>query len=135
MCIRDRYYFTRHCYYEPFMKVYSTKELSEIEIKKMADEDWSNFNEKEVVMRTASFGHGIGKLEVCARRADYSVGIHVGEQVKGGGKKKKKKGNKKKEEVKEMVDRTGMGDDVVVPLGLMAVLRRQMVEDSKDRGH
>jgi len=50
-----------------------------------------------VVMRTASFGHGLKGLEVCAGRKGFAASEELGE-------------------------------DFLIPLGLMAVLRRDMRE-------
>jgi hypothetical protein len=109
LLIPSMHYFRKNCYFEPFMKVFNTSGLTQEKIDKMAKRDWSSDSEKEVVMRTASFGHGINKISVCARKEDYTVISPEGEDIV----------------------RKGLGDNVVVPLGLMAVLRRQKLADHK----
>ena len=98
--------FTRHCQYQPFTTVFRTDGMSDMQIYEQNQKEWSSSSSSaaNIVMRTASFGHGPGKLEVCARRRGYAV-------KDGEGK------------VSRM---EGLGDDVVMPLGLMAVLRKQM---------
>ncbi|CZR64990.1 uncharacterized protein PAC_14890 [Phialocephala subalpina] len=102
--IPNMHYFTTHCVYQPFMKVYSTSGLSPAQITKQGIREWSPKNEKEVVMRTAAFGYYPDNLQVCARRADYEAG---GQKMKG------------------------LREDVVVPLGLIAALRLQMKTDGR----
>ncbi|KUJ16314.1 uncharacterized protein LY89DRAFT_79868 [Mollisia scopiformis] len=106
--IPNLYYYTRHCAYQPFMKVYTTTNLNATQITEQGNRTWSPLNEKEVVMRTAAFGYLPEKLEVCARRNEYEVN-----------------GTKMH----------GLREDVVVPLGLLAALRLQMRADGKfERG-
>jgi hypothetical protein len=107
--IPNMHYFTQNCVYQGFMKVYSTTWNTELETKAQGDREWSDKNEKEVVMRTAAFGYSPSGLEVCARRENYIV-ENGGEEMRG------------------------LGEDVVVPLGLMAVLRLQMESEGKLKG-
>lgn len=102
--IPNFHYFTKNCVYQAFMKVYSTANLTSAEIASQGTREWSPKNEKEVVMRTAAFGHTPDGLAVCARKGDY--------EVNGVGMK-------------------GLREDIVVPLGLMAALRLQMQADGK----
>lgn len=68
---------------------------------------WKSESRREEVLRTASYGYGghLG-LEVCARRNEYTWS---------------RNGKMGREE--------GMGDDLLVPLGLMAVVRKSMREE------
>jgi hypothetical protein len=79
------------------------------DIQKQSDKEWSPNSEANVVMRTASFGRMPFQLDACIRWKDYEVS-----------------GEDKKAEMKQ-----GLGDDMVVPLGLIAATRLQMKEDGK----
>lgn len=107
LAIPNMYYFTQDCIYQPFMKVFRTDGMSEGEVGEQSERKWGSGSEANVVMRTASFGHAMNDLEVCIRAGEYEVVV----EGKGGMRK-------------------GMGDEMVVPLGLVAVLRRQMREES-----
>lgn len=80
-----------------------------MEIKEQSEREWSKWSDHNVVMRATSFGQGQNGLEVCARRREYNV-----------------PGNDNRN-----VTREGLHDDVIIPLGLMATLRRQMKKDNK----
>ncbi|TGO56341.1 hypothetical protein BCON_0079g00350 [Botryotinia convoluta] len=99
--------FEKHCVYQSFMRVFRrpTKE------NRKTWNTWSKESSGEEVMRTASFGYGGGKgLEVCVRRK-YTWTSHG---VK--------------------VTEPGLGENLIVPLGLMAVVRRGMrIEQGKIR--
>ena len=95
--------------YQPFVTVFRTEGMSEVEVKEQSGRVWESGSEGNVVMRTASFGKGQKGLEVCGRRGEY--------EVPGEGEK-----------------RRGLEEDVVVPLGLLAVVRRQMKMDRKLKG-
>jgi len=101
------HFFAKSCVYQPFLTIFRTDGMDAQAISAQSERKWESKSESNVVMRTASFGAGQHHLEVCARRRDYEV---LGE---GG----------------EM--RRGLGEDVVVPLGLLAVVRRQMRMDKK----
>lgn len=63
-------------------------------------------------MRTVAFAAQDGSLEVCARKVDYEApGRDNG-----------------------TVTKEGLHDDIVVPLGLMAALRRQMKMEKRLKG-
>lgn len=87
----------RVCEYEPFLKVFRTDNMTAKEITEQSNKDWTTGSEANVVMRTASFGFGQHELQVCARKRDYLV-----------------EGN---------ISRSGLGDDMIVPLALLAVSR------------
>ncbi|KAF7886429.1 hypothetical protein EAF00_010532 [Botryotinia globosa] len=101
--------FEEHCVYQSFMRVF----------RRPTDENrrtwntWSKESSGEEVMRTASFGYGGNKgLEVCARRRDYAWTTSDGVKV----------------------TESGLGEDLLVPLGLMAVVRSSMrMEQGKIR--
>jgi hypothetical protein len=91
------------------MVVFKTDGMNKSEIRSQCEKDWSSESENNVVLRTASFGLGQQGLEVCARREDYEV---VGKD-------------------NQLETRRGLHDDIIIPLGLIAVLRRQMKLDKK----
>jgi hypothetical protein len=102
------HHYTRNCQYQPFMTIYRTDGSTAQQIQEQNKRDWTSKSEDNVVMRTASFRHGLNDLEVCAREEDYVSFIRK---------------NKTVVERREMI---GLEDDTVIPLGLLAVLRRQM---------
>jgi len=108
--IPNLYFFLRDCKYQPFMTVLRTDNMTEQQIKEQSDEKWSPKSSPNVVMRTASFGRGgTRNLEVCARNVDAHVD---GEQ------------------------RTRLDDDLLVPLGLMAIIRMELTSsDSRCENH
>ncbi|KAF7854436.1 uncharacterized protein EAF02_011611 [Botrytis sinoallii] len=101
--------FEKHCVYQSFMRVF----------RRPTDESrktwntWSKESNGEEVMRTASFGYGGNKgLQVCVKRRNYTWSTSAGVQV----------------------TEPGLGEDLLVPLGLMAVVRRSMrMEQGKMR--
>jgi hypothetical protein len=107
--IPNFYYFDKHCFYQPFMTVFSTDGMNASEVQRQSDEKWSPKGKSNVVMRTASFGKSPFQVEACIRRWDYSI-LREDNKV----------------EVKQ-----GMGDDMIVPLGLIAAMRLQMKEDGR----
>ncbi|TGO68461.1 hypothetical protein BOTNAR_0024g00120 [Botryotinia narcissicola] len=87
--------FEKHCVYQSFMRVFRrpTDKIRE------TWNTWSKESSGEEVMRTASFGYSGQKgLEVCVKRREYTWIDHG---VK--------------------VTEPGLGEDLLVPLGLMAV--------------
>jgi len=102
------HFFAKSCAYQPFLTIFRTDGMNAQAIEQQSEKNWESKSENNVVMRTASFGSGQQHLEVCARRRDYEV---LGE------------------EGSEMM--RGLGEDVVVPLGLLSVIRRQMRMDNK----
>ncbi|KAB8297969.1 hypothetical protein EYC80_001746 [Monilinia laxa] len=108
------YLFDKNCVYQSFMRVFKEgvgeEEFSRKEIGEQRGTKWKNWKKdsrREEVLRTASYGYGghLG-LEVCARRNEYMWS---------------RNGKMGREE--------GMGDDLLVPLGLMAVVRKSMREE------
>ncbi|KAI9649572.1 FKBP12-associated protein [Ciborinia camelliae] len=106
--------FERHCVYQSFMRVFKEgvgeQRLGAQEIGERRGREWMAWGTKsrrEEVLRTMSYGYG-GRdgLEVCARRSEYMWDSNGGEE---------------REE--------GLGDDLLVPLGLMAVVRKSMREE------
>ncbi len=94
--------------YQPFVTVFRTEGMSEGEVKEQSERVWESGSRANVVMRTASFGKGQKGLEICGRRGTYEVG--------------------------EGEKRRGLEEDVVVPLGLLAIVRRQMKMDRRLKG-
>lgn len=78
------------------------------QIEKQSKDDWGPGNKDNVVMRTAAFGEAakeLNELEICARRNDSLTQSNTTVQ--------------------------GLGDDFVVPLGLIAALRMQMKAEGR----
>ncbi|QSZ34330.1 hypothetical protein DSL72_005921 [Monilinia vaccinii-corymbosi] len=108
------YLFDKHCAYQSYMRVFKEgvgeEGLSRKQIVQRREWEWKRWRKEsrqEEVLRTASFGYGgnVG-LEVCARRNEYTW---------------ERRGKIERQE--------GMGDDLLVPLGLMAVVRKSMREE------
>lgn len=99
--------FDRHCAYQSFMQVYRAGVGAGGRRKDGYWRYWTRKSSREEVMRTMSYGYG-GRsgLEVCARRNDYLWDNN---------------GMKEKE--------SGLGEDLLVPLGLMAVVRQSMKDE------
>ncbi|KAE9371031.1 hypothetical protein N431DRAFT_341086 [Stipitochalara longipes BDJ] len=102
--VTNLHFFRKSCFYQPFVTIFRTDGMDTQAINVQSDRVWQSKSEDNVVMRTASFGAGQQHLEVCARRKDYDVLVE---------------GN-------ETETRKGLNEDVIVPLGLLSVIRRQM---------
>ncbi|KAF5872401.1 uncharacterized protein Bfra_005760 [Botrytis fragariae] len=100
--------FEKHCVYQSFIRVFR-RPTDEIRKKWNT---WSKESNGEEVMRNASFGYGGNEgLEACVRRRNYTWTSHG---VK--------------------ITEPGLGEDLLVPLGLMAVVRMSMrMEQGKIR--
>jgi hypothetical protein len=59
--------FIDSCDHEPFLRVYRTADKSEKEKEKIGDKLWSKKYDEDIVMRTASFGHGRQRLDMCVK--------------------------------------------------------------------
>ena len=55
------------CEQEPFLRVYSTKRKSADEKRIIGEKMWLNEKDNDIVLRTASFGHGRQRLDMCVR--------------------------------------------------------------------
>jgi hypothetical protein len=73
-------------------------------VKEQSEREWKNESESNIVMRTACFSSDQQHLEVCGQRKDNKV-----------------PGKESRTE-----RRRGLHDYVIVPLGLMSVMRRQV---------
>jgi hypothetical protein len=91
------YNFTRECNLEPFMQIYSTEMLSAVDIDTQARRTWTKSNSPDMLGRTASFGAGQGRLELCVRRETG--------RIKNGSTLE------------------GEEERILVPMGLMAAMR------------
>jgi hypothetical protein len=99
----DMHYFTQNCQYQYFMTVFKTDNMDEEHATKQSEKKWESKSASNVVMRTVGFGKTMPEnSSVYAKREDYQ-----GER-----------GNLKEKELK------GLGEDLLVPLGLMIALRR-----------
>lgn len=67
MTIHNMYQFNTYYEHEPFTCVYNTHGLSEDEITPMLENKWSNKPDTREVMRTAAFGHGRHRLDMCIK--------------------------------------------------------------------
>jgi len=72
-------------------------------VKEQSEREWRTESESNIVMRTACFSSDQQHLEVCGQRKDYNVP----------GKE-------------SPTERRGLHDYVIVPLGLMSVMRCQV---------
>ncbi|CAD6448644.1 f3977661-a282-47cf-8e08-448f0e779779 [Sclerotinia trifoliorum] len=101
--------FDKHCAYQSFMRVFRENIGAGGRNEDGIFRNWERDSVREEVMRTVSYGYGGGSgLEVCARRNEYTWGT---------------KGVEEREE--------GLGEDLLVPLGLMAVVRKRMRDEQK----
>jgi len=109
LMITNLHFFTKNCQYQPYVAVFRTEGMKQKDIDEQMDKKWESSSKDNVVMRTASFGHdGPVDMQVCAKRED---------NVGAGGTVTK-----------------GLGDDAIVPMGLLAALGRQMIGEGKYRG-
>lgn len=93
------------------MKVYNTSGMSQLQIKDVSERQWSGDNEEGVVMRTSAPTE-FSPLSVCYRKGDFNAGSS------GRATDAKK----------------GLGDEGLVPMGLMAVMKLQLAKDGKAGG-
>ncbi|APA12951.1 predicted protein [Sclerotinia sclerotiorum 1980 UF-70] len=101
--------FDKHCAYQSFMRVFRENVGAGGRTKDGIYRNWERGSVREEVMRTMSYGYGgHDGLEVCARRNEYTW---------------KSKGVEGREE--------GLGEDLLVPLGLMAVVRKRMRDEQR----
>jgi len=95
--------FTQSCAYDPFLKVHRISNFSKEQIERQADRRWNKDSESTVVMRTASFGHGQKVTDVCIKDQDWKRGGQT---------------------------HRGLSDDMLVPLGLLAVYRLRLYNEN-----
>lgn len=91
------------CEQEPFLRVYRTNNKTEDVKKSIGDNFWSSKYDKDIVMRTASFGHGRQTLDMCVKEE------HVAQSSNG-------------------LVKNVMGDDLYVPMALITAHRLRMWE-------
>ncbi len=92
--------FTQGCAWEPFLQVHRTNNLTQEEIVSQRHKWWSVESDSSVVARTASFGFGQSRLDMCWRRQNYEMRTNHSMQY------------------------PGLDDsDFMVPLGLIAAMR------------
>ncbi|KAF7869668.1 hypothetical protein EAF04_004452 [Stromatinia cepivora] len=107
LVIPNWWLFDKHCAYQSFMRVFREDVGTGGRTKDGIWRSWEKKSIREEVMRTMSYGYGgHNGLEVCARRSEYSWTTNG---------------------VREMEE--GLGEDLLVPLGLMAVVRKRMREE------
>lgn len=68
----NMYDFLDSCDQEPFLRVYRTANKTEQAKEKISSELWSSKDDKDIVMRTASFGHGRQRLDLCVKEEKIS---------------------------------------------------------------
>ncbi|PQE09442.1 hypothetical protein CJF31_00011703 [Rutstroemia sp. NJR-2017a BVV2] len=56
---------------EPFIRVFNIANWSEDEAIERMSEPWSNKFDRDIVMRTASFGHGRQRIDMCIREGPF----------------------------------------------------------------
>lgn len=106
------------------MKMYRTTNQTEQEIKHYAEKRWNSSSEENFVMRAASFGRGMKQLEVCAGREDWEV-------TRANRTVVKPHTWSKHQHVVEDVsveEKKGMGEVMMIPLSLLAVIRKEVQE-------
>lgn len=116
--IPNMFSFTRDCYLEPFLRVFRTDNLDQVALEKQAQQKWSPNGADDMVLRTASFGRGKHRLEVCARRGRYAPEPkwYTPEQT----------ANEPSHQLE------GLGDEgVMIVTGLIAAMRKDMFDDNE----
>jgi hypothetical protein len=79
--IQNMLKFLKRCDNEPFLRVFDTsKSKNKEELLQLMRRDWHDKNQEDVVMRTASFGHGHQRLDMCMKETDESSG-HLASSV------------------------------------------------------
>lgn len=63
--IADMYGLITNCKIEPFVRVFSMTDQNEAEITAMLNKEWETESDDRLRMRTASFGHHQGRLDMC----------------------------------------------------------------------
>lgn len=64
-----------HDEFEPFVRVFRIPPTAtEEDMRKVMDAKWTDKNDDSVLMRTASFGHGRQRLDMCLREGILGVG-------------------------------------------------------------
>ncbi|KAE8446968.1 hypothetical protein EG329_011450 [Mollisiaceae sp. DMI_Dod_QoI] len=118
MSIQNMYFFLDHSNQEPFLRVYDTLGLKNDQVKSLLAKEWSSKSDDRVVMRTASFGHGQQRLDMCMKERDAYIidNSQIGEGIP------------KSRRV------TGFDDSSLVPFTIIAALRdwTNMTKDNQD---
>ncbi|KAF7926326.1 uncharacterized protein EAE98_006621 [Botrytis deweyae] len=96
----------KHAEIEPFIRVFDTQGLPHSRTEKLlsAKWNWNNRHDPSIVMRTASFGHGRQRLDMCIKEDFYYSSS--GAQQK----------------------RDGVSDGSIMPLAVVAAFRMRMNE-------
>jgi len=61
--------------FEPFVRVFRGAGREEEEMRRVLDSKWTDKNSKGLAIRTASFGHGQQRLDLCMRESDGKPGV------------------------------------------------------------
>ncbi|KAI9052921.1 hypothetical protein LZ554_003193 [Drepanopeziza brunnea f. sp. 'monogermtubi'] len=99
--------FDKDCHFQPFVTVFQTEGMADTEVRSQRQEKWTPGGAKNVVLRTADFGHNMHGLEACIKSDLLSL-------ADGG--------------------EAETAADVMVPLSLLAVLRSKMKDDGRYGG-
>lgn len=107
LMIGNAHEFARRCEYEPFIRVYNTQGLNQDEMRQLGDQPWSSDSEDRVVMRSASFGHGRKRLDMCLREGPILP------------------------QIRAYTDKNAVADELLVPFGIISALRLRVWESAK----
>ncbi|EKD21578.1 uncharacterized protein L3040_004804 [Drepanopeziza brunnea f. sp. 'multigermtubi'] len=99
--------FDKDCHFQPFVTVFQTEGMADAEVRSQRQEKWTPGGAKNVVLRTADFGHNMHGLEACIKSDLLNL-------ADGG--------------------EAETAADVMVPLSLLAVLRSKMKDDGRYGG-
>lgn len=73
MSIVNMYLFMDDRVQEPFLQVYDTRGLDDGRAQALMAKKWSSESDGRVIMRTASFGHGRKRLDMCVKESEGYV--------------------------------------------------------------
>ena len=104
LVVADMYEFMDSCSYEPNLRVFKTAGRTEGEVTEMVASRWDARPNNDIVMRSASFGHGQQHLSMCLREGPLSNYGLQGREAK-------------------RID--GVADDLLVPMAIVSAMRLQ----------
>ncbi|TAQ91398.1 hypothetical protein B7494_g352 [Chlorociboria aeruginascens] len=107
LVISNMHPFLYGCGQQPFLRVFNVAGKARDEGIKMASKLWTNKYDESIVMRTASFGHGSQRLDMCVKEGNIRDGS--GEQ-----------------------NVEGMHDDLLIPMALISAARKRVEEMDED---
>jgi hypothetical protein len=124
LSIANMWGFFTDCHQEPFLRVFDTTDLHEIESRKMLDAMWDNKPNDRVVMRTASFGHGRQKLSMCVLEGEVIESI----EDRANNDDMEDIVDFDSDDVEDLDDVHGIQDEMLVPFAIIAATRMRVKE-------